>query len=358
MVFTHALIISLKDTEQITGLGELFSYFVDDIPKVRSGLLPITYRGSSDNLSLTVPSYPAYLQKSVEFLIKGVKVAFFGNVESFLNAIIVIWDGLPIQLRKYLTFSIGFSLEDIANKREPLLYFQKHLNNRIAYSGSVSDDDTSNVKIENSVEKLVLGHQEVNEFNKFLVLLNVQLGDFDQLAMADKAYRLYIKLDELHVDDLRQFIRLLALLSPSVADGISLKQLVIGKLGKFIEDGQEYKVKALRNISLKGFQNAESELSEKITNFIINQFTSKLRFDPVVINEMIAITTDEQKPDWWHSSVSKGLAEALTLSSALNNIWFLLRDSKTSLKEFMPLIPTGQKQEEALIQHFPDTLTP
>lgn len=357
MVFTHALIINLTDAERIADLGKIFACFIDDIPEQKGGLLPIFYKGSFENQTPSTIIYPAYLQQSVGFLIQGLKVAFFGNLDNFLDTVTIIWDGLPAQLRKYLTFSIGFSLEDINNKKEPLLYFQKQLASRIGYAGNIDDDNNQQVEINNSVEKLILGHQQANGFNEFLNLLNFQLHDFNQLSIAEKAYQLYQRINDLQADDLRQLIRLLAVLSPSATDGIAFKNTVISKVGEFIDGGQDYKVKALRNITLSGFQSAENELSDKIVHFIINQFTNKLRFDTTVVNDMITAITNEPTSNWWYKAVNDGLLKALQLSNALNNTWVLLKYAGTNLGNLFPLIKSDQKQEDALIQHFPTSLS-
>ena len=357
MVFTHTLIIDLADAERIADLNKIFVCFIDDIPEQRGSLLPMFYQGSFENYTPLTVIYPAYLQQSVGFLIQGIKVAFFGDLDNFLNTVTIIWNGLPPQLRKYLTFSIGFSLEDINNKKEPLLYFQKQLAPRIDYAGKINDDNNQKVEINNSVEKLILGHQQANGLNEFLTLLNCQLHDFNQLSIAEKVYQLYQLINDLQPDDLRQLIRLLAVLSPSAADGIALKNIVISKLGKFINDGQDYKVKALRNLMLSGFQNAENELSDKITHFIINQFTNKLHFDTMVINDLITAITNEPTSNWWYKAVNDGLLKALQLSDALDNTWVLLKYAGTNLGNLFPLIKSDQKQEDALIQHFPELLS-
>lgn len=357
MVFTHVLIVNIEDTESINDLSSLLSNFVRDIPDKLTNIEPLFYHSTSQRLDLLPDIYPAYIQLTVQYLIKGEKAAFFGEVNNFITTVVTIWNGLPPLMRKSLTYTIAFASDDIENKKEPLLFFQKQLIEKISYAYKINDSDDGGVTISDSVEHLVLGKHHLNRFNDFLITLNLGLKDFKQLTIAEKAYELCQKIDELTADDVRQAIRLIAKLSPGKEDGFALKQQLVFRLGEFIKQGKDYNIKALRNVLLDGFPNAESTLSQKIEGFITDQFVDKLRFDVTIISDVINLSSEGDNSFWWNTAVSKALVKAFTSPMAWHNIWLLLTNVSANLTPIFEFIVNDKKQEDLLIANFPISLS-
>jgi hypothetical protein len=355
MVFTHALIIDLRHIGNVENLGELFLHFVISIPEKSIFLAPVHYK-SEKALTLATNQYPAYIKQSVANLACGRKVAFFGDLDSFVKMITLLWNGLPAPLRKHLVFSVGFNSDDIENKKEPILFFQKHLISRVHYDGSVCDDNELLTEISDGVEQMILGHTKVNKFAEFLDLLNCRLSDFKQLSTAEKAFRLFEKRHVINADDLRQLIRLLGKLSPSSQDGISLKTSLIKKSTRFIIEGEDDNIKALRNIDLSGFYGGEIEFSAAVAYFINAQFTGKLSFNAGIVVELIELSARPVQDSWWYSTVKTEITKAVSLSQSVDNIWIILRYPGSIAASFLPLLRIDQ--QDILIQHLPSSIEP
>jgi len=351
MVFTHALIFSVDDAENINDLNELFALFISSIPSDSSLLTAIELAVVDSKILKN--NIPAFIQRTTKFLIKDIKVAYFGTVASFITTIVLIWNGLPPKLRKNFIFYIGFTAADIENSKYPITYYQKILSNKIDIPGKVTDDENLEITVVDSVEKLVLGGVDSDDLKNFITVLNIELNDFKQLSIIDKAFNLTNSINQLDADETRQLIRLISKLSPSALDAKELKEVLINRLEAFIALGKDYQIKALRNIDFRGFPDLIVRLAKCIENFIINQFDQKFNFEAEQIIELINLIFDNSIVTWWSSAVKKGLIGGFASKKGISSIWKIILGEGAKSQHLLILLEEAKTSEDSLILTLP-----
>jgi hypothetical protein len=355
MVFTHALIVSVNDVPKINDLNSLFNLFTLKPSDRNEKLKQIDLNVKPTN-QLSQNISPKYVVQTIRNIISGLKVEYFGDVEQFLQLMAVVWNGLPPLLRRNLTFGIGFSVTDIERKAVTALYFRPELSARVNSHNPIFQTDNEKITVTDSVELLILGNWTENEFNSFLNSFNIIVTDLNFLGTANRAYQIYKDLKKATPDELRQLVRLLVKLSPVAQNGITEKDRIIDCIAEMISAGKDYNIKALRNIELQAFPNADLKLSEVVQSFITAQFTDQLNFASENICELVELCESKAADSWWFTSVKKGLLLSFSNTTTFKNIWRLLALANLKPDMIFPYFSTTTPNEELLLADLPPTL--
>lgn len=361
MVFTHALIIAQKDVDRIESLRDVFSLFISEVPEDKHPISSINIELSGKSKDEGSKLYPNYLQKTVSALIAGdTPIVFCGDLDSFENTIVHLWQGAPQGFRQELRFRVSFSPSDIEGDNSlVLVYVQNELASKWNNHQLIHSDLNEPIAITSHSEALLLGQTKDNLFAKFIKELNVDISEFSKFGTCDKAYNLYLELRQLNSDSVRQLIRLLEKLSPSAYHGKTIKSNVLQKLQTLILAGEHNNLKSLRNLTLEGFENGELILGDTISNYIDSIFQNVINFELNTVLEWINLTaTSDLNTNWWHRTMTTALKATLALNKAvvIQNIYSLIHEAGASLDHIFDFIPTSKGQEVLLRKHFPQTL--
>lgn len=361
MVFTHALILAKEDVQKIQSLGDVFSLFVSEIPEDKGIRTPIDLNLTTMLIDEGAEVYPAYLQKTVSALIEGgTPIIFAGDLDAFENTIIHLWYGAIGEFRSELKFRISITPDDIKKDNDlTIVYIQDELVSRWQNHKLVHSTENKPVTINSHSQRLLLGLTKNNPFVQFIDDLNVDLSDFARLGVCDKAYSLYLELDNVSPDLIRQLVRLIEKLSPGVNDGGKIKSAVLHRLKGVILSGEHSNLKSLRNITLKGFKKGELTIGAAMSKYVDSVFKKPIDIFLDTVSEWINLTADNNgKVNWWQEAMESTLRATLALNNmvVVENVWKIINNEAASLDKIFNFIPKNRDQEVVLRKYFPKDL--
>lgn len=360
MVFTHVLIARLEDISSIDNLNVLFSHFVtlqtEDVPEIKK----LSFDSSSFYLKTEVNPIAGYIQQTVQKLVSSATpIIFCGTLDSFQNAIVTTWAGLPFAFRKHFAFTAGFSLNNL-DKAKTIIYFQKNLSGILKNTEYISDENEQLVDVTSEVERYLLYPEASTGFESFLSNLGVNLNDWLMLGPCVKAYHAYLLIKEgIDPDELKLLIRNVAKVSPDPSSGKEIKAEIMNCLSDQISTGKEVNVKSLRNLPVSEFENGQELLGKGIKNLISQVFSNLMPFNVDLILELSSLIKDLNSENWWNQAVitafrTEGESKKETV---LKNIWQLFTHSEKSIPEFLRFIPTKKERERQLIEYIPESVS-
>lgn len=355
MVFTHVLIVGIHDIASIINLERIFSYFVDSIPEHDERLEPIEHQVDSFKTSPPTTEVLAYIQQSAtKILIMQLPVIFCGELLAFKNAICKLWHGLPIHFRKALSYTAGFTTTSF-DQTKTFLYFQKDLAPILKSYDYISDEETEAVMATTTVGRFILLPNAVNELNTLMEALEVVPESWESLQLLVKVSDKYLEFEKVPADELRLFIRQVAMISPDAKKGMSIKSRLIGRLAVLIRSGKEENWKSLKNLPLTAFAGGVEAISKAFSEVLITNFAAEEGFRVKTVSELIEMVVKDGTRNWWHEAIRDTFNNAFKSAKTiyLGNIWKLLLSSQDVLISTSTLIGTNAISEKNLLSSIP-----
>jgi hypothetical protein len=363
IVFTHALIVELEVLENIVDLGQLFSLLTEQIPADRFNLSVLSVPLNPLLEAHTSGDIPQYVHDVASRLGAGsLPVLFCGDSDSFRKTIVTLWAGLPPALRKIFSFSAGFSTQN-TNDQRTIIYFQPAFKDQLAAFSFVIDEPAKTPGIPNPISTFLLGSDRKNGLGLFANQLQLDIENWQLLSTAIKAYELYSKFvfdNDLNADELRLLIRLTARLSPEPQRGTEVKQALTNSLLANITSGAETNLKALRNLSLLPFANAENAFSAAIKEHLHANISEGRDFKPDAIAQLSEGIEFDKPSGWWQQAIVSALSiEGMaTTHVAIERIWRILLFPGANLTVWLKFIPVDSEYEALYISALPVIIDP
>ncbi len=348
MVFTHALIVLAKDIENISTINDLFDHFVSQIPDANRNLEIITLSQSEKNN--LEEKFPPFTTKVLEQLFSGqLPVVFCGEQEVFLKLIKLIWRGVPTLMRSKISYTVGFSGNNI-DVSKTFLFFQKDLVQQLNNKQFVSDqiDNSPIVNTYSTAQEYILLQKENNEFHSFISELNIVIDNWNIIDLSARAFDSYKDFQNLSNDALKQLIRQVAKISPKSQNGHPIKTKLILELKKRLIDGSEVNLKSLRNIPLEAYHLGEKQIGEGLSQQIDKEFYKEKDFNINLISEIAIDIAKEQLINWWYKEAIKSFNKIgnFTEKTPLKNVWKILTKSKESSEAIYSFLTIGKAIDE------------
>lgn len=360
MVFTHALITKLENVKFIDNLGEIFSNFVDFVPEIRSELSDFDCNISQSTSNTFNKFQPKYIKECISKLLNNkLPILFSGDNQSFENVIHQIWNIPNVDLRKKIRYRSSFTPSDIEGIKElTIVSIQKEFISKWSDNLLISGENKEQIEITSPSESLFLGEKDNNPFYSFLVDLNVNQNDLASFSLYDKIYSDYIKIAS--IDDanvIRQDIRILSKVSPSMNDGIIVKNKFIDRLIELAKTGKERNFKALRNINWNAFKDGENKIRLIFSEFITKEFKSS-HTDISGLSEMFELANNDEEKNWWHNTINNTIISVFSdySTTIIENIWKLLNHSENIIEGVFQLIPNSIEFETKIRNCLPDII--
>ena len=356
MVFTHVLILNISDIYSVNNLDDILSFFLNKVPKERTELKPISINISNENSISANRVQPKFIQETIAAFISGnYPVLFSGSIESFKIAIQQIWNSPNTEFRKKIKFRTSFTPSDLEGIKDlTIVSIQKEFLPKWTGHKIVQSENNEQVDIISHSEALFLGHKKDNPFYSFLIELNVIQSDFQIFGQCDKVYNDFITLDKIEdANILRQDIRLLSKISPSLSDGRKVKERFIKRLEEHIQIGKDSNIKALRNIEWSAFDNGEAKGKGIIYDFIANELYKATKIP--LLSELLNLACSEEPKIWWHNSIQEYFKIPLAnyKKPLLENLWKLIDDSEQTCKNIFLLVSVSKENEDSLRNSIP-----
>lgn len=362
MVFTHVLLVKMKDIGDVNALENLFRYFVAEIPDNKAELLDkkaeipdLVLNRELLKARTTSSSFPVYIQQTVGKLVSAeLPVVFCGSQEAFKTVMASIWRGLPVTFRKKIAYTAGFSSTNI-DTTKTIVHFQKSLETILSNVPHVTDASEEEVEIVDPVEKYLLQSDSNNAFETFLKNLKVNITDWNTLKTCVSAFQSYLKINQqIDVGELKLLIRYLAKIAPAPKDGSEIKDEVLTLLCSYLLNRKEENIKSLRNLPLEAFENGARKVSLLIEETVTKEFETE-NFMTAQLSELIQNATIANQFAWWSDAIKSALKNACSENQSIvvKNIWKLLLYTLDLQAFILENIPNSGKAEEILIENLP-----
>ena len=360
MVFTHALITKLDNVTFIDNLSEIFSNFVDCVPEIRSELIDIDCNISQSSSKTFNKFQPKYIKESISKLLNNkLPILFSGDNKLFENVIQQIWNTPNLELRKKIKYRASFTPSDIEDVKDlTIVSIQKELISKWSENLIINGENKDEIEITSHSESLFLGSKENNPFYAFLVDLNVNQSDFSLFSLCDKIFNDYNQIT--HIDDadvVRYDIRILSKVSPSVNDGIIIKDKFIDRLIELAKKGKERNFKALRNINWNAFRDGENKIRKIFSEFIEKEFNSS-HTDISLLSELFGLAYEENVKNWWYETINYTFSSTFSkcTKTVIENLWEILNHSEKIIDGVFQIIPNSIESEAQLRTYLPDII--
>lgn len=357
MVFTHALIINLDSIISINNLNDIFCNFIEIVPESREELNDIEFNPSPQVAYSNNKLHPSYIKDCISTLLVGkLPILFTGDEQSFENIIQHIWNSPNIELRKKIRFRASFSPSDIEGiKNLTIVSIQKDFLSKWLDRTIIDSDNNKQIEITSHSEALFLGSKENNPFYSFLIDLNVDQSNFSNYGQLDKVFSDYDRIATIeNADIIRQNIRTLSIVSPSMNDGTIIKNKFIDRLNELIKSGKEKNFKALRNINWTAFENGENRMRKVFSEFIKLEFNNP-SIDISNLSELIDLGFSEINKNWWHGTIKDTLKSVFTTCSisTIEILWKLVDQTDKVIENIFQLLPKSIECESFLRDTLP-----
>lgn len=352
MVFTHALIVNLDSIISINNLNDIFCNFIETVPESRKELNDIEFNLSPKFAYSNNKLHPTYIKDCIRTLLVGkLPILFTGDEQSFENIIQHIWNSPNIELRKKIRFRASFSPSDIEGvKNLTIISIQKDFLSKWLDRTIINSDNNDQIEITSHSEALFLGSKEKNPFYSFLIDLNVDQSSFSIYSQLDKVFSDYNKIATIeNADIIRQNIRTLSIVSPSMNDGAIIKNKFIDRLNELVKLGKEKNFKALRNVNWTAFENGENRMRKVFSEFIELEFNNP-NIDISNLSELIDLGFYEINKNWWHVTIEDTLKSIFTTCSIskIEILWKLVNHTNKLIENIFQLLPKSIECESFL----------
>lgn len=360
MVFTHALMTKLDNLKFITDLKDIFNNFVVFVPEKREELSDINLK-VSPQFSITFSRFqPKYIKECLNTLLKNkTPILFSGNNQSFENVIQQIWNVPNIDLRKKIRFRVSFAPSDIEDVKDlTVVTIQKEFISKWPDRKIINGEDNEQIEITSHSESFLLGLKENNPFYSFLIELNIDQSNFSIFSQLDKIFNDYNRIAIIDdADIIRQNIRILSIVSPSMFDGIAIKNKFIARLIDLVQLGKERNFKALRNLTFSAFEKGENRIRQVFSKFIELELESP-NADIYILTELFELAFYEEQKNWWHETIKFTSENIFSrhLKSTIENLWKILNHSVRIVEDLLNLTPKSIEFETQLRKNLPDKL--
>jgi len=357
MVFTHALIIKVDNLKFINNLNDIFSHFVGCVPENRKELSDIDIKLSPIISNGFNRFQPKYIKECINILLKNkMPILFSGDNQSFENVIQQIWNAPNIELRKKIRYRASFTPSDIEGVKDlTIVSIQKEFISKWPERILIDGGNNEQIEITSHSESLFLGSKENNPFYSFLIDLNVDQSNFSNFGQLDQIFNDYNKITIIeNADVIRQNIRILSIVSPSMTDGSVIKNKFIERLIELVQSGKERNFKALRNITFSAFENGENRIRKVFSEFIGLELESP-NADISRLSELFELAFHEEQKNWWHETINHTSKNIISknLKSTIENLWKLINHSVKIIEDIFNLTPKSKEFETQFREKLP-----
>ncbi|GAB2690468.1 hypothetical protein GCM10027037_11880 [Mucilaginibacter koreensis] len=359
MVFTHALIVSSADAEQILDLNQVFDFFIREIPAKGNYELYQTEIELTNSLGEGKEEPDGELLSIVNFLLtkKADQVCVLGLNSNVPTMFVKLWNVMVPKLRYLLTFRLAFTHADI-HPDQYQIYFtpdsllQKWPNESRAENYAVPFSDAS------LAIKLMVNSPDAINLQTFINEINFRPIDFDKFMLCELAFKSYKQIDTLSESKILQLIRLLTRLSPSQSDGKDIKRNILLKLKAIFSRklSESTLLLSFSNINIAALNDTDEIISSQISKHISDWWQSS-NLD--LIQEVLCRRLEEENIPWWTSSVDSTFH--VLLKSIDDNhgrlIWALWSKIELSLDYVIKYVQQVKNIERILVQTMPQQVS-
>jgi hypothetical protein len=347
MVFSHALIVSLKDILEVQNFHCLFSRLANSADQINSA---VGYNlekdlGQPPNASDLVGAANALTSRGTGPIIRL-------GTEGFETLVASLWASLWPEARLNFGFRLSFGPTDVIEKPAPILICTPtNLAARWSRFRILNAED----QIPNTSSAcLLVGKSDPIPILSFGREIGANLQKISELSLLELAHCVASRSGGL--DDILTAVRLIDKISPNPTKGLEKKKVIISHLERCIESATPNQILSMRNLSLLGFP-MMAELWKGIEDwFVKHQFSWT---DDSSIVEIIECTVNaEDALEDWQAAVKNGLN--ITSRSSKSNfhsaIWRWLFANPNHIDKIFSLIPRDTSVELLIAESTPEKL--
>jgi hypothetical protein len=341
MVFSHALIGA---KEEITAMPDLrpILRFLSNSPCRPQTSETITIE-QSDYGSPPASEYLAAVANALTSHGNGPVVLLGDN--GFDELVVALWSWLWPSIRNNFAFRLSFGPTDVVEIPTPaVVWTPVSLAGRWPCHrviGPVTKPEATSL-----AASVLTGGPEREPMLKFADAIGAEIRDFKALNLLEQAYRLRYGS---RFDELLTLVRLIQALSPTSVAGEQVKQQVLEKLCRLLQDATPVSILLLRNLHLS----ATTESDALWTS--LRQWTAQNHFSAADDTQMAtvlenALSSGDAIPEW-RKAVLAGISDAAVSpdSQFPKAFWRLLQTHPKLVVTLFEYLPTNSDAEKMLV---------
>lgn len=352
MVFTHCLIIPIKQLPFLSDLNILFTHFFHELPKDRQSLtcVPITLVLKDAAVEAPLPTAKNFINTILSNTAN--KCWIVPNSYDFLSWYTSLWRTLAPDMRQLLTFRLSFTKEDI--ELGHYLFY-------IVPSNLIQKWDKDCLALSDELKNLSIGGQwllqdrEANDFKVFVNDIGAKITSFEDIKYTENAYNLYCRLSDLTAIQKIQIVRLINMISSKPENGKEKKLSILKQIVGKIESRQSLDfILSTGNLSLTSFLEGEKVLSSVLRSNIQSLW---LNGSVNEIDEFVRRYQQKSSIAWWTQTVTETMESIFqTFSKDLAaKCWLIWINDPNSLKFCALFLGDDTTWEKQLVDCYPSS---
>ncbi|MEU8327579.1 effector-associated domain EAD1-containing protein [Micromonospora sp. NPDC048839] len=300
MVLSHALIVPIEDIAYAPDLRLLFDQLIVEA-NAPSNLLTLNL-----DLGDEVPPVAAELPTAAAALSTRAAgpVVRLGN-HGFDELVVSLWGRLGPAMRRRFAFRLSFGPGDLVETPQPALVCTPP--SLIARWRGHRLIEAQNPKPPSLAAAMLSGSSEGQALRSFALGIGAELTSFGDLPLLEEAYRLTVRAPDT-IGNTVAAARLVERLSPITTHGADDKADLLDRVVSHLRNATADEVLPLRNLALRGFEQAERLWAELASWAAENTFPAAQdpSFMLMITDAMEASSSTED----WRTSVLGGLSRA------------------------------------------------
>ncbi|WBB56032.1 effector-associated domain EAD1-containing protein [Verrucosispora sp. WMMD573] len=348
MVLSHALIVPIEDVVHAPDLRPLFDRLIveanapSDLPALNLDLGHEVPPPSAD-----LPAAAAALSTR-----EAGPVVRLGN-HGFDELVISLWGRLLPAMRRRFAFRLSFGPGDLVETPQPaLVCTPPSLIGRWRGQRLI---EAQYPKVPTLAAAMLSGSSEGEALRSFTDRIGAELTSFSDLSLLEEAYRLTVLKPDTIANTVAA-VRLVGRLSPTTAHGADDKASLMGRLTSHLGNATADDVLPLRNLALRGFDQAERVWAELENWAARNSFPAAQ--DPAFMLVIADAMEASESTEDWRTAVLGGLSRSARAQGAafVTAFWRWAEADPAIVKLLWKVVEADTGLEDRLVSVAPQRL--
>lgn len=360
MVFTHALLLDLKDAAHLKELDPLLNRLVHaPIQAITPPPISLSELGQvPETRSPPGSTFPGRAAEAVRLLLERHRnsppLVWIGQ-EHFEALVTLLWRNLWPEARRALRFRLSFDPSDVEGYGFTLVAAPAALPNRWHGFPSVAPD--ANHQPKTRAEAALLGLSEGEPLRDFLTQLGGAPPYIYVLKRIEQASETLRSLATADVNAVLTLTRILAADTPDPSSGVLLKQRTLERLAELLQTATAEEILSVRNLKPEPFPDRLARVAEVFSRWMRTQVHAPQGTSGTA--RILAQAFSEQ-PTWWRRAILRAVEEVLRDwdTSVARTLWDWWQAHPSLVNSLESLLPETRSVERELIATTPPTLEP
>lgn len=314
-VFSHCLIISLKDLQYLDDINLILALFKTEIDK-NLETKPIIVETVNNNKYQIPEELNGRFNKVIKAFLKFNEqegtIVWVGQ-NHYEDALKRYWQLLSQSEREKFNFGINFNSNQIPSGTINFITIPSSLENKFANSAICLVSQNDSVELTDFSEQFLAGEVTANKkLDSFLKEIGSRIISRNEIDMVAKGLKTYDKLHQ--IDDLKLLVTLANIiieLSPDPLKGRNIKKQVTERICAVVEKINQKDLILMKTFKVDYFEGSKYQISNAINLWMkTNAFDieSNRSNDYSELIKLVYQTTVKDST-WWHSNIKKQIRD-------------------------------------------------